>query len=451
MMIDKIKTLVLNKDERSRAIQINTILNIASRGGGVLCGVLLVPMALLYIDKTEYGVWLTLTSVTAWLSYMDVGLGNGLRNKLAEAIAQGNNTLAREYVSTTYVLFGAVMLGVFIIFALCNMFLDWNSILKTNINSRILLLTTYLIVFSFCIRLILDLAGTVAIALQKPYLRTLIDFSINLLTVIGIYLLSKTSSSSFALFSSVVAVAPVLVLIVFNYILYSGRFSYLKPGFKYFKSGYIHSLLNVGLQFFFIQIIGIIIFSTDNILITQLLSPSDVTTFNVAYKYFSIATIVFSIILLPYWSAFTASYVQKDFLWIRSAFKKLLLLWGLQVLGVAVLIILSNFAFKLWVGNKVSIPLSLSLSLGLYSVIFNWNNVFAYFINGVSKIRLQLYSAVFTGIINIPLSYFLVKHTNLGISAIVVANTLCLCISSVWSPIQCYKLINNKATGVWNK
>jgi len=451
-MIDKIKTLILNKDERSRAIQINTALNIIFRGGGVLCGFLLVPMALLYIDKTEYGVWLTLTSVTAWLSYMDVGLGNGLRNKLAEAIAQGNNTLAREYVSTTYVLFGAVMLGVFIVFALCNMFLDWNSILKTNINSRILLLTTYLIVLSFCVRLVLDLGGTVAVAMQKTYLRTLIDFSISLSTLISVFLLSKSTKPSFALFSGAVALSPVIVLICFNYIIYSkSKFSYLKPSIKFFRKNFIKSLFNVGIQFFFIQFVGIIIFSTDNVLITQFYSPAYVTSFNIAYKYFTIATISFTIIMMPYWSAYTHAYVANDINWINKAFKKLLTIWVIQVLGVILLIIGANLVYKLWVGDTITIPWSLSISLGVYSIVYNWNNIFAYFINGVSKIRLQLYSSIFVGVINIPLCYVLVKYTQLGVSSIVIANTLCLLVSSVWSPIQCYKIINNKATGLWNK
>jgi len=451
-MIEKIKTLILNKDERSRAIQINTTLNVVFKGAGLFCSFLLVPIALLYIDKTEYGVWLTLTSITGWLSYMDVGLGNGLRNKLTEAVAQGNNTLAREYVSTTYVLFGTVMLGLFIVFALCNVFLDWNSILKTNINSKTLLLTTYLIVLSFCIRLVLDLGGTVTIAMQKTYLRTLLDFSISLSTLTCIFLLSKTAKPSFALFSITVALAPVIVLIFFNYIIYSkSKYSFLKPSFKFFRKSYIKTLFNVGIQFFCIQFVGIIIFSTDNILITQFYSPEYVTSFNVAYKYFTIPTIAFLIIMMPYWSAFTHAYTVKDLDWINKAFKKLLKIWVIQVLGVILLIVAAGTVYRIWVGSKIAIPLSLSISLGVYAMVSNWNNVFAYFINGVGKIRLQLYSSIFVGTINIPLCYVLVKYTQLGVSSIVIANILCLLVSSVWSPIQCYRIINNSATGIWNK
>jgi len=418
----------------------------------VFCSFLIVPITLAYINKTEYGVWLTLTSITAWLSYMDVGLGNGMRNKLAEAIAKNDRNLAKEYVSTTYVIFSTVIFAICLMFAVSNIFLNWNYILKTDINSKQLLIITYIIVFSFCFRLVLNLAITVTVALQKVYVDSLINFLINFFTVLSIYLLPKLHPPSFEIFSITLAIIPVTVLLLFNIFLFNiSSFKHFRPDIKYFNKAHVKSLLNIGVQFFFIQFVGIIIFSTDNILITQLFSPADVSAFNIAYKYFSVTMLVFSIILLPYWSAFTSAYVQKDFDWIRKAFKRLLLFWVFQVLAVIALIIASGFVFNFWVGNKVSIPLSLSLSLALYTIVYNWNNIFAYFVNGVSKIRLQLYSAFFAGVLNIPLSYILAKYTNLGVSAIVIANAFCLFMSSVWSPIQCYRIINNKATGIWNK
>ncbi|MDB5146087.1 MAG: hypothetical protein JWQ57_107, partial [Mucilaginibacter sp.] len=313
-MTENIQELPAADDKRFKKIRLYTLLNIFFKGLGVLCGFMVVPISLSYINKSEYGVWLTLTSITAWLSYMDIGLGNGMRNKLAEAIAKNDKILAKEYVSTTYVIFSIVISIIFIIFALSNIFLNWNNILKTNISGKELMFITYVIVLSFCLRLILNLATTVVVALQKVYVDSLINFLISFFTVISIYLLPKLYSPSFTIFSVTLAIIPVIALFIFNIFLFKiSSFKYFRPEIKYFNKAHIRSLLNVGIQFFFIQFVGIIIFSTDNILITQLFSPSEVTAFNVAYKYFSISTLVFSIILLPYWSAFTSSYVQKDF------------------------------------------------------------------------------------------------------------------------------------------
>lgn len=225
----------------------------------------------------------------------------------------------------------------------------------------------------------------------------------------------------------------------------------MAPSFRHYKKKHIKDLLNLGVQFFIIQLAVLVMFSTDNIIITQLFSAADVSSFNIAYKYFSIMIIAFSIIVFPYWSAFTTAFIKKDLLWIKGAFKKLIIIWILQVFIVVGLIICANFVYKVWVGDEIEIPVGLNVFLGVYVILYNFNNIFAYFLNGVSKIRLQLYSAVFVGIVNIPLSYLLVKHTNMGITAIALSNCICLLVCSLWAPLQCYKIINNTASGIWNK
>jgi O-antigen/teichoic acid export membrane protein len=74
----------------------------------VISGVLSVPLIIDFLDKEQYGIWLTLSSVFAWLSFFDVGIGNGMRNKLTEALAINDKKLAQEYVSTTFVLISLI-------------------------------------------------------------------------------------------------------------------------------------------------------------------------------------------------------------------------------------------------------------------------------------------------------------------------------------------------------
>lgn len=443
----------LHREVAWNSIRLNTVLMFIFRGGNILCGLIMVPITLGYLDKTNYGAWLTLSSVISWLSFMDIGLGNGLRNKLAEAIAQKNNKLAREYVSTTYVLFSIIMLVLLVVFSVVNPFLNWQNILKIDINNSSLILLTYVVFFSFCLRLILELGSIIIVSLQRPFIKIMIDFFVSVVTLIGVYSLTKITNPSLISFGIAICIIPILILLVFTYYLFNKRskYSYLAPSFRHYKKKHINDLLNLGVQFFIIQLAVLVMFSTDNIIITQLFSAADVSSFNIAYKYFSIMIIAFSIIVFPYWSAFTTAFIKKDLLWIKGAFKKLIIIWILQVFIVLGLIICANFVYKVWVGDEIEIPVGLNVFLGVYVILYNFNNIFAYFLNGVSKIRLQLYSAVFVGIVNIPLSYLLVKHTNMGITAIALSNCICLLVCSLWAPLQCYKIINNTASGIWNK
>ncbi|MGC9354637.1 MAG: hypothetical protein ACP5D9_12410, partial [Mariniphaga sp.] len=120
-------------------------------GLSVLIGLFYVPLLLDALTQEKYGIWLTLTSILGWFSFFDIGLGNGLRNKLAEAIAHKNKKLGKKLVSTTYALLIAIFSIVLIIFHLSNFFLNWNSILNTKTieNKELYILTS--IVFTFFI------------------------------------------------------------------------------------------------------------------------------------------------------------------------------------------------------------------------------------------------------------------------------------------------------------
>jgi O-antigen/teichoic acid export membrane protein len=414
---------------------------------------LTVPIILKLLGSSNYGTWLTITSIASWLIYMDAGLGNGLRNKLSIALVNNDKLAANEITSTTYFIFISIMSSILLLTSMFSVFINWNSILNTEVNSKTLLTVVIIFVVSTCIKLILDLANTIFLTLDRSYVKSITDAVVNTLILITVYLLEKNKISNFLLFSIITSVVPLLVILVSNYYLFRKKsyYSFLKPRFSGVKKRYFGEMLKLGGNFFIIQLFGIIIFSTDNVIISYFFSPSDVTIFNIIFKYFSISTFLFSIVMTPYWSAFTISYLNNDITWIRGAFKKLLKLWVLQIALTFTLILFSDQIFKFWIGKDLYVSKSLLVSISIYTIVYNWNSIFSNFLNGVAKIKLQLFSAYFVGIINIPLTIIFIKYLNLGVSSVIIVNTLCLLISAIWSPIQCYKILNKTATGIWNK
>ena len=113
------------------------------------------------------------------------------------------------------------------------------------------------------------------------------------------------------------------------------------------------------------------------------------------------------------------------------------------------MILFSNIFYKLWVGDKVIIPLSLSIAVAIYILLFNWSNTFIYFINGIGKIKLQLYTTVIVAILYIPVA--IIAGKMFGVTGVVIASSLSLLPTSILMPIQCKKLYSGKANGIWNK
>ncbi len=116
--LNKTKNYFTKGNERSVKAKKNIIVSFGLKGVSVFITFLLVPLTLNYIDVTGYGIWLTLSSVLGWLNFFDIGLGNGLRNKLAEATAKNQNELARSYLSTTYAAFLIIIGAVYLLFLL---------------------------------------------------------------------------------------------------------------------------------------------------------------------------------------------------------------------------------------------------------------------------------------------------------------------------------------------
>jgi O-antigen/teichoic acid export membrane protein len=186
-------------------------------------------------------------------------------------------------------------------------------------------------------------------------------------------------------------------------------------------------------------------------IITHLYGPEEVTIYNIAYKYFSIILMVFSMAMTPFWSAFTDAFYRNEFDWIKSIMRKLLIVWiSLFIISIGMLAF-SESIYRLWLGKMVAVPFRLSLVVYIYFTLSSFSMIFTSFLNGVGKIRLSLISAISEAILFIPAAILFAKYLNLGIAGIVLASSISPLIGIIWMPIQYNKLINQKATGYWNK
>ncbi len=437
--------------DRSVKAKKNIIASFAIKGISIIVGFLMVRVVLDYLDQTKYGIWLTLSSFITWFTFFEIGLGNGLKNRLAEALAAKNYDLAKIYVSTTYAILSIVICIVAILFFAANFFIDWTIILNTDNNLKHELSVLALFVFGFFfIRFVVKLIGVVLRADQRPAIANTFGPIGNLIALLIMFVLTKTTSGSLIYLGLTLSAIPVIVLIVASFYFYNNEYKYLAPSFKSVRFDHANNLLNLGVKFFIIQIVGLVIYQSSNIIIAQYFGPAEVTTYNIAYKYFSILMMVFTIIISPFWSAYTEAWVTKDIIWIKKTIKKLLKIWLLMCLGGVIMLYFSNNFYNFWVGDKVIIPFNLSVVLFIYFVTFTFGGVFVMFINGVGKVKLQMYSSIIGAILFIIIAIGIVKYTEFGISGLVIASIISNFNGLIIAPIQYNKIINNRAKGIWN-
>ena len=440
------------QSSRTKNITKHVLLSAIYKGGSILANFLLVPLSIAFLDTENYGIWLTLSSFIAWFTFFDIGLGNGLRNKFAEARAKNDTELAKGYVSTAYYSISLICLAFLVLSLSASYFVNWTVVFNASQKLQGQLQLLMPIVFGcFSLQLMLKLITSIYIGNQDHSMQGKIGFITSMGSLLLIWVLTQTSNSSLLLFGAVFMALPVFILLILNIVAFTGKYAPFRPSLAFWKKEYFRDIFGLGLSFFVIQISIIVLFSTDNFIITQLFNPEAVVPYNLAFKYMSIASMVFTIILTPYWSSITDAYAKGELDWIKKAMKNLTK-FTVGIIGfIIVLVLISPWFYPLWIKDMVEIPMLLTICMGIYFTILCAYSPFIFFMNGISKIRLQMHSFAIGALINIPLSIFLVKYTPLGVEGVIIATILCIFPNVILAPMQYSRLINKKAKGIWNK
>ncbi len=424
------------------------------RGVNSLVSLMLVPLTLAYLDKERFGIWVTLTSVIGWAGFLDIGLGNGLRNKLAESIAKEDEQIARIYVSTTYTFIAIIAVAVIVVFSMINPLLSWSAILNTPPTMEAELHILALVVLTgFCLKLLFGLINTVLVAHQRPAAAGAIDALVGMVSLVAVWILTKTVDGSLFWLGVAITAPMVIVPLIANIWFFSNRYRRISPNVRQVQRGHMRDLVDLGVRFFILQLSGIVVFSTASLLIAQIFGPGDVTPFNIAFKYYGVAATGFTIVLTPFWSAYTDAYVTGDLKWISRSFQRLKILWVGLVVAVIIMTAFADLFYPILIRGKadVHIPFLLSAFTGVYVLVLMWCTMYVNFINGVGKIRLQLWGAIITALMVIPLEVVFAKACGLGTAGVSLGMALSLlpwCF--VW-PLQVRKILRGTAHGIWNK
>ncbi len=452
-MINKIVNLLKEQSPRTKQLSKNISYIAFFKFGSILFNFLLVPLTINYVSSPIYGIWMTLYSIISWLSIFDIGLGNGLRNNLTECLVERRYNDAKEYVSTTYISLFCISLVLFVFIVISTIVLDWNSILKLpsdfseNIDVIIIILG-----FGFTLRFVLQIISTIFFAIQKPFLSECMMFVGNALVFLIVYFLKDNFADKLQFLVFSLCYPPVIVMFIYSiYLFSSSKYKLICPSFRYFKKEKIKSLMNLSMKFFLLQVSSLITYSLSNFLILHYLTATDVTNYNVSYKYFSVILILNNIICLPLWSAFTEAYVNRDFAWIRNIIKKLLIIFSFWVVLGGLMLAFSDLFYTLWTGTNLGISYSLSTVMYLFMLVCCWNGIFVAFINGIGKIHLQVLLSVLPIILMLPLCKLLVSVFHFGVTGIAFSMLVFNLISSLMITIQVYKILNKTDNGIWAK
>lgn len=444
-------TKFTHSSERSKDIVKNVIMSTGAKGATVIASLLLVPMTINYINPTQYGIWLALSSVIGMVSLFDLGLGNGFRNRFTEAKAKSDFETARQLLSTTYFAIGIVVSLVLIAALIANMFVDWTAVLKVPKSYRVELRECFAMVCVFtCLNMIANVFSSLLSADQKNGYASIITGIGQYVSLLVIFILTKTTKGSLINLAVFYAGIPFVVMLLSSIFMF--RFSHYRkysPSTKYIKSSLVKNILQLGGQFFFIYLCLIAIFQLVNVVISREVGAYAVTQYNVANKYFNIIYYASVIVITPFWSAFTDAYAKNDYAWMNSMVRRLLKVWLLICAIGILMVIMSPLFYKIWLGKSVEMPIGISIAMFFLIISQSLGEIFMTLINGIGTIRIQLITYVIFAVLAWPL--FTISGKEFGLIGIIAIPSAVYMVQGVISLIQIKKILNKTAKGIWLK
>lgn len=434
-----------NMDQFTKEIHHNNYYNIVVRVIGILLGLVLIRVNISYLGASLYGLWVTIASISQWANFGDLGISNGLRNELSKAVANEDYERQLNLIKTAVIMLSIISVCLFIILSIVS-----EGLFLTNVLQQELRIPLYITNLFFCISFVLGISRTIAYSYQKSWYASLASASTVAFQIIGILFLFLISANphliSFAFISGIGSILGNVAIICLLYY-YVRR---LHTNIKFvpsYKKEYRHSILNIGLQFFVLQVCCLILYATDSVIINKLFDSVSVAKYGVITQVYNTGDSLFSLLLLSLWSAATYAAEKKNYIWIRSEIRHLIKMWFLFILGVVVVTFMFNQMVHVWLGDEAFYYESnILIMFASFSILNAFGAIYVNVANGLGIIRLQMTCAIMGAIVNVPLSVFLGSYCNLGLSGIKLATIICCFGSMFLVPIQISNYLKHKVS-----
>ena len=402
----------------NRGIVINVVSAFVIKGLGLIINLMALPLYMRYFDNNiVLGVWFTALSVLNWILSFDIGIGNGLRNKLTVALAHKDYKEGTSLISSSFFSMGILSLVVSIICYIIFPFIDWNSFFNIStdvLTSEVLLNAIRVTFLGIIVSFFLHITGSIIYALQLASINNLKHFVTNLILVLFLFVApSKNNIEEKLLLISIVYALviniPSIVLIFWVFL--RTEVSNCCPKISAISKRSIKDVLGLGFAFFCAQVSFMILTVTNEWFISKFFEPVYVVNYQVYYRFFSLIGSLMLLGLAPLWSAITKAYAEKRYSWIIKLQRFLYLIAAICVVIQLSILPILQFLINIWLGNRtIQVDYLVATSFLSYSIIIMWNTILSTLVSGLGKLKPQLlgylFAVVFKIVVIIILSNF---------------------------------------------
>ncbi|NBH34073.1 hypothetical protein D3Z58_11015 [Clostridiaceae bacterium] len=427
-------------DIKTKSIYKNILMSFLIKGAAIVVSMITIPEYIKYFhSQAILGVWYAILNILTWITMFDLGIGNGLRNKLTEAITKEDQNEQRMYISSTYMVASVFCIIMVLSSIIIVSKIDWNKVLNISteiINSDILKKSIIIVFIGVGIHFVTKLVTSILYALQKSALVSLLALLSNFCMLIYMILANQLNLKFNLVTISIVHVIAINIpYFIATIFLFHTSLKEKIPNIKYFESNHAKNILNIGIILLWLQVAMMFVGCSHSIIISRMISPEEVTDFNIYFKLFNGMASVFTLALSPIWSGVTKAQSERDYKWILSIEHKLWKLLAVASLACVLLILILQRIFNLWLSsNTIEVNFIKALTIAIFTIIFVLHNINTSLSNGLSTFKVQFICMTIASLAFVPISYFLQKFIQ-NWASIVMASSICLLPYEIIQPI----------------
>lgn len=353
------------------------------------------PLYIKFFDNDiVLGLWFTILSVLTWVLTFDFGIGNGLRNKLVKPIEDKNNKSIKEYISSSYIILGALTLIIAIVIIPLVFIINWNYFFNVDFTlvPRSLLIKVVIINISgILLQFFLRLINSILYSLQKSSINNFLALVSSVITFLFIFLYKGSNvQTNLVLLSMVHLIAVTAPLFITTIIVFSTSLRKNRPNINCFNKEKAKGVFFSGGKIFINQLLYLGLVSTNAFLISFFIDPSQVVEYQMYYKVFILSGTLYGLALTPLWSAVTQAHVNKDYKWINKYFNLMMLGAIVVLLGQYIGTLLLQFGFDIWLQSEAPIVnYTYAVIFATFGGVFTLQATVSTFAMGFNKPKLQ--------------------------------------------------------------
>ena len=410
-------------EDRHKKIIKTAWTGLITRAISIAVSFLMVSLAINYLGKEQYGLWIAVSSLVAMFGFMDGGAGNAVINLVAYSKGEKNNDLAKIVSTSFFSLMGLAILSCLLFLAIFP-FVSWGWLMGVQELklSQELNLVVIIVGLFFFLNMFVTLIGKIQRGLQEGNLDNFWACIGTLLSLIFVYFAIQKNTGLIGF------VAAFLGGSMFAYLLSNIHYFFfirkdLMPRMRLVDGKIAKNLFKVGGMFFVLQIAATIQGQADNVIIANMLGAGEVSVYAICMKLFLMIPMVLGLLLTPLWPAYREAFTSGDTQWVKHIFLKSIR-WSLFVsIPSAIILFLIGAKFiEIWVGQD-SVPSSnLLMGCSIWLIFMCLGNALAVFLNGLQLVRIQIIVATTSAFMNIMLSVWLIPI--MGVSGAVFGSVI---------------------------